>query len=273
MNNQLKILGFTAGDGFVYRLNATSKLLFFILVSISCMVTYDTRYLAFVAIFSTLLFRFSKIPFASVKRVAQFAALFAVLNIIFVFIFDPNYGARLYGSQTMIFGPFSAEELFYLFNLVLKYFCTIPLALLFLLTTNPSQFASSLNKIGLPYRSSYSVSLALRYIPDMQEKFITIRNAQEARGMELSKKGNFFGKIKLNVQLLLPLIFSSLEQIDTISTAMELRRFGKKKKRTWYTYQKLIGQDFAAIALAILCVLTVIALFFVNQGRFFNPFH
>lgn len=70
-----------------------------------------------------------------------------------------------------LFGAFNFRRTFYLFNLVLKYFSTIPLALLFILTTNPSQFASSLNKIGLPYRSSYSVSLALRYIPDMQEKF------------------------------------------------------------------------------------------------------
>lgn len=272
MNNQLKVLGFKAGTGVIYEINATAKLLFFLLISISSMITYDTRYLAFVAIFSLILFRFSKIPFASVKRVAQFAALFALLNLLFVFIFDAGYGVRLYGSQTMLIGPLSSEELFYLFNLVLKYLCTIPLALLFILTTNPSQFASSLNKIGLPYRSSYSVSLALRYIPDMQEKFIAIRNAQEARGMDLSKKVNLFLRIKLNVQLLLPLIFSSLEQIDSISTAMELRRFGKKKKRSWYSYQPLQAKDYFVIFIAILGVLTVIALFFVNQGRFFNPF-
>ncbi|MFC4653353.1 energy-coupling factor transporter transmembrane component T family protein [Lactococcus nasutitermitis] len=270
MNNQL--LGYTPGNSFVYKLNATAKLLFFVLISVSAMTTYDTRFLAFVAVSSLVIFRLSGIPFRSVKRVAQFAALFAVLNIIFVFLFDPNYGARLYGSHTEIFGWLTAEELFYLFNLVLKYFCTIPLALLFILTTNPSQFASSLNRIGIPYRSSYSVSLALRYIPDMQEKFVAIRNAQEARGMELSKKGNLLNKIKMNVQLMLPLIFSSLEQIDSVSTAMELRRFGKRKKRTWYSFVPLKTADFVLIGLALLGVATVIALFFVNQGRFFNPF-
>ena len=40
-----------------------------------------------------------------------------------------------------------------------------------------------------------------------------------------------------------PLIFSSLERIETISTAMELRRFGKNKKRTWYTYQEMTTRD------------------------------
>lgn len=62
--------------------------------------------------------------------------------------FAPEYGVDLYQSRTVIWegiGRFTLtqEELFYEFNLVLKYFCTIPLALIFLLTTNPSEFASS----------------------------------------------------------------------------------------------------------------------------------
>ena len=36
-------------------------------------------------------------------------------------------------------------------------------------------------------------------------------------------------RIKGNLQIVIPLIFSSLERIDTVSTAMELRRFGKIK--------------------------------------------
>ncbi len=39
------------------------------------------------------------------------------------------------------------SRLFYLLNLLLKYFCTVPVALIFLMTTHPGQFASSLNKI------------------------------------------------------------------------------------------------------------------------------
>ena len=41
MNNQLKVLGYQAGSGFIYQLNATAKLLFFLLISISSMVTYE----------------------------------------------------------------------------------------------------------------------------------------------------------------------------------------------------------------------------------------
>ena len=271
MNNELKTLGFKAGTGFFYDLNATSKLLFFLIVSVSCMMTYDTRFLAFVAIFSIICFNRSKISFATVKTAVTFMVIFALLNLVFVFLFDMHYGNRLYGASTPLFGWLTQQEAFYLFNLLLKYFCTIPLALLFILTTNPSQFASSLNQIFVPYKPAYAVSLALRYIPDIQEKFLAIRNAQMARGVDLSKKASLLKRIRINIFLLLPLVFSSLNQIDTVSTAMELRRFGRGKKRTWYNAQAYVVKDLLTIAFAVILLLIVIALFWVNQGRFFNP--
>ncbi|MDV5039988.1 energy-coupling factor transporter transmembrane component T, partial [Enterococcus faecalis] len=158
------------------------------------------------------------------------------------------------------------------FNLVLKYFCTIPLALIFLLTTNPSEFASSLNRIGVSYRISYAVALAIRYIPDIQEDFFNISLAQQARGYEMSKKGRLGQRIKGVAQIVLPLILSSLDRIETVSTAMELRRFGQKKNRTWYAQQPFHLRDFSVMILA-LCLLGIsFWLFHVNGGRFYNPF-
>jgi len=139
------------------------------------------------------------------------------------------------------------------------------------MTTHPSQFASSLNQIGVPYKIAYSVSLTLRYIPDLQEEFFTIKMSQEARGMELSKKASLMQRIKGNLLIITPLIFSSLERIDTIATAMELRRFGKEKKRTWYSYQALKKGDYLTLLLAALFLVASLLLILQNQGRFYNP--
>ena len=76
------------------------------------------------------------------------------------------------------------------------------------MTTHPSQFASSLNQIGVPYKITYSVSLTLRYIPDLQEEFFTIKMSQEARGMELSKKASLMQRIKGNLRIITPLILA-----------------------------------------------------------------
>ncbi len=62
--------------------------------------------------------------------------------------------------------------------------------MIFILTTNPSELASSIHRIGGSYKIAYAFSLALRYIPDIQEDFRTISKAQQARGNELSGKAS-----------------------------------------------------------------------------------
>ncbi|MBY4971108.1 energy-coupling factor transporter transmembrane component T family protein [Streptococcus suis] len=274
--SQQKLIGYHPGTGLIHSLSAVSKLLFFLIVSILAMITYDTRLILFIAVFSLALFKMSGIRYKEISLVLILTIIFAAMNALMVHLFAPRYGVELYGADTPLLsglGVYSltSQQAFYLVNLLLKYFCTVPLAIIFLMTTHPSQFASSLNQIGVSYKVAYAVSLTMRYIPDIQEEFYTIRMSQEARGLELSRKGKLMDRIKGNLSLVIPLIFSSLERIDTISTAMELRRFGKNKKRTWYTQQPLQRIDYAVLLFILALVVVTIYLFFVNQDRFYNP--
>lgn len=274
--SQQKLIGYHPGTGLIHSLSAVSKLLFFLIVSILAMITYDTRLILFIAVFSLALFKMSGIRYKEISLVLILTIIFAAMNALMVHLFAPRYGVELYGADTPLLsglGVYSltSQQAFYLVNLLLKYFCTVPLAIIFLMTTHPSQFASSLNQIGVSYKVAYAVSLTMRYIPNIQEEFYTIRMSQEARGLELSRKGKVMDRIKGNLSLVIPLIFSSLERIDTISTAMELRRFGKNKKRTWYTQQPLQRIDYAVLLFILALVVVTIYLFFVNQGRFYNP--
>lgn len=271
-----KFIGYRHGQGFLYQLSGSSKMIFFILVSIAAMATYDTRFILALGLCSVILFRWAKIKWADISFAMTVVFLIALFNLLMVYLFSPSYGEEIYGAKTLLFagwGRFyiTSQEVFYLFNLILKYFCTVPLAILFLMTTHPSQFAASLNRIGLPYKLAYSVSLTLRYIPDVQEEFNMIKLSQEACGLELSKKANLISRIKGNLQIVIPLILGSLERIDTIATAMELRRFGKFKKWTWYQAQPATAKDWLVLALALLILLISIGLIFLNQGRFYNP--
>lgn len=75
------------------------------------------------------------------------------------------------------------EQLFYQFNITIKYFTVIPAALLFIVTTHPSEFAASLNRVGISYRISYAVALALRYIPEIQRIFGTLHALSKQEGL------------------------------------------------------------------------------------------
>ncbi|USS90228.1 energy-coupling factor transporter transmembrane component T family protein [Fructilactobacillus carniphilus] len=274
--NEANTLGYHPGTTFIYRINAAAKLLFFLIVSVACMTTFDTRFLVLVAILSLLIFKWSHLKWRQVAFVVKFIAFFSILNVILVFVFSPQYGVHLYGAKTVIIsaGYFTVttQELFYLLNVTLKYVCTVPLALVFIMTTNPSLFASSLNRLGISYKISYAVALTLRYIPDVQREFGDIKDAQQARGSELSSKGKLTTRLHGIINIIIPLILSSFENIDRISTAMQLRRFGSKKKRTWYTAQPFRGTDALVLGLAILLLMITILLFQVNHGRFYNPF-
>ncbi|WP_314061441.1 energy-coupling factor transporter transmembrane component T [uncultured Vagococcus sp.] len=275
--NQFQLLGYIPNQTFIHRLSGASKLIVLILLSIATMTTYDTRFLVFMSVFSIVLFKWSKIRWSDISFVVKFIMVFSLLNILAVYLFSPEYGVAIYGTRHVIFegvGRFTLtqEQLFYEFNLFLKYVSSIPIALIFILTTNPSEFAASLNKLGVSYKISYAVALALRYIPDVQVDFFDISMAQQARGVELSKKASLLRRLKGTLSIVFPLVLSSIERIEVISTAMELRRFGKHKKRTWYMAQSYGKGDYLAIVVAVSLLGISFWLIKNNGGRFYNPF-
>ena len=275
MNNTL---GYIKKDTIVHDLSGASKLIAFILLSIIVMTSFDTRFLIFVMVLSLISMKIAKIKWEEISFLIKIVAVFSIINLLAIFIFEPEYGVKLYGTRRVLwegFGRYSltAEQLFYELNVGLKYFSTIPLAIIFILTTDPSEFSSSLNRIGLSYKISYAVALALRYIPDIQASYYDIRSASQARGIEMSSKASLIKRVKASSNIVLPLIFDSLERIETISQAMELRRFGKNKERTWYRAKPFKKADFFVIIGVVLIVGLGIGLFFVNEGRFFNPFY
>ncbi|MCO4635413.1 cobalt ABC transporter, permease component [Streptococcus infantarius subsp. infantarius] len=130
------LIGYRNGQGFIYNLSAVSNLLFFLAFSVVAMVTYDTRLILCIAVFSLSLFKLSGIRYRDVSFVLFFTTVFALLNALMVYLFAPTYGVILYGAETVLWsgiGTYSitSQQLFYLLNLLLKYFCTVPVALIF----------------------------------------------------------------------------------------------------------------------------------------------
>lgn len=261
----------------IHRLTGATKLVCLLLWSFAAMLTYDTRMLILLPVLSFLLFYISKIKLRDVSFMLGFTAVFMVLNNVLIFAFSPQHGVSLYGTRHVLFSMggnyvVTKEQLFYHLNLVLKYLSTIPIVLLFVCTTNPSEFAASLNRIGVKYTVAYSVALALRYIPDIQREYHDISQAQQARGIEMSRKQSLTKRLKSASAILIPLILSSMDRIETISNAMELRGFGKNKKRTWYIGRKFSKLDILAMIFCALLLVISLSLNVMNGSRFWNPF-
>lgn len=261
----------------IHKMTGASKLFCLLLWSLAAMSGFHTPMLAVMTVGAVVLFKISRIKVKDISFMLGATLVFLVLNNLLIYLFTPEHGVSIYGTRTLLLegiGRYTvtAEQLFYHLNVVLKYTCTIPIVLLFVCTTDPSEFAASLNRIGVSYRISYSVALALRYIPDIQREYHDISQAQQARGVEMSKKASLVNRLKSASKILIPLVMSSLERIDTISNAMELRGFGKEKKRSWYSGRSFSKLDVAAMIFCVLLIALSLALTLLNGSRFFNPF-
>lgn len=261
----------------IHRLTGACKLVCLITWSLAAMTSFYTPLLIGMTAASFLLFRIAKLKVKDISFVLGLMIVYIVMNNVLIYLFSPGHGSSLYGTETVLFkiaGPYvvTAEQLFYHLNVILKNACTIPIVLLFVCTTNPSEFAASLSRIGVSYRISYAVALALRYIPDIQREYHDISLAQQARGTEMSKKASLINRLKAASSILIPLILSSMERIETISNAMELRGFGKGKKRSWYSGRKFSRMDVLCMLVCVLLMLLSFLLTWLNGGRYFNPF-
>ena len=148
----------------IHRLTGASKLFCLILWSLAAMSGFHTPLLVALTLASLALFKLSKIRVKDISFLLGATMIFLVLNNLLIYLFSPEHGVEIYGSRTVLLegiGRYTvtAEQLFYHLNVVLKYTCTIPIVLLFVCTTDPSEFAASLNRVGVSYRISYAVAL------------------------------------------------------------------------------------------------------------------
>ncbi|MDR2193611.1 MAG: energy-coupling factor transporter transmembrane protein EcfT [Treponema sp.] len=275
MNNVM--LAYLERQSPIHRLSGATKLIVFLLWSIVVMVGYDTRIMLGLSAVGVILFIISRTRLREVSFIFKMLIVFMLLNVIAIYIFAPEQGVIMYQTRHILIKgtgrwTLTAEELFYECNIILKYSCIVPVAILLIVTTHPSEFAASLNRIGVNYSIAYAVSLTLRYIPDVQRDYQTISHAQQARGLELSKKASPVKRLKGAAAILLPLIFSSLDRIDVISQAMELRGFGKNKKRTWYSARPFTKADVITLVVSGLLFIGIMWFVFRDGNRFWNPF-
>lgn len=265
-------------DTFVHRLSGVTKLICFILLTTAVMVVFDIRLILAIMVFSYILLKIAGIKFAQVKVMFIYVMIFLVANFILTFVFSPQYGVEIYGTKHVLFAiagryVVTEEQLFYQITKFFKYFSVIPLGMIFILTTNPSEFASSLNGIGVPYKICTALSLTLRYFPDVADDYHSIKLAQQARGLDMSKKAKTMDRLKNTSAILAPLLFTTMDRIELISNAMDLRGYGKYKKRTWYARKPLTKQDYLSM---IICALVLCFAFYlrfhINGSFFYNPF-
>lgn len=263
-------------ESYFHRMDGAVKLILFIIWMILTFLFFDFRILLFLFLIGCILVGIAKIPSRRIVLIFTVISTFSILNSTMILFITPTHGSELTGTYTPLlhigYATITLETLFYTMTLSLKYFTLFPFTLIFIYTTHPSQFASSLSKIGLPYKITYAINIALRYIPSIQAEYELIKHAQEARGIPFHKgEATLFQRIKNRVTIFWPLVVNSLDRIDTVSNAMDLRGFGKKEKRTWYYRTEMQFLDYVALLIGFSVLIIAIYLKLTIFHSFWYP--
>jgi energy-coupling factor transport system permease protein len=261
----------------LHALNGITKFILFMSWVTMVLITFDLRIICAMILVGLALLKISKVPFSVYKPLLIGTSVVLLMNALFMFLIAPLQGVEYMGSETVLLtlvGDYkiTVETLFYLLTVTLKYFSMFPIALVFVFTTHPTEFSASLNKLGVPYKIAYAVSLTLRYLPEVMKDFMNIMHAQQARGVDISNNVPVMKRIKNVAKILGPLIFSSLDRADVISNAMTLRGFGRNKRRSWYSLKPMTKNDYLTL-LVIVIVLTLGSIKrYQSEQLFWYPF-
>lgn len=262
MNNF--IINLIPGNTFLHKLSGTTKVRLFFVFIVYLIMTFDIRLILPVFILSIIGLLSLKPKMKSLRYIIGFVVFVNIFNIILYYLADPHLGMLYFGHETIWFQfnehyIVTYEEVWFLLSRLLKMLASFFVSLVFILSITPSELAAGLYACKVPYKVCTIVEMAFRYIPDITRDYQNIKVSMQARGVELDpKKAGLWKRIKQNLMIIIPLVITSFDRIGNISNAMDLRGFGKGKKRSYYAeHEETINDRKVKVVYIILGIFVV----------------
>ncbi|EJF86909.1 hypothetical protein MCY_00559 [Bartonella rattimassiliensis 15908] len=188
-------------DTIIHRLSPRVKLLFLTLCGTFIIMVSSIALLGLFLLFVILFYRVAKVSFKTVIK--QFQSMWLLL--VLLFMFQIIFGSWLTGVEVIL-------HLVILFSL----------SSLISFTTKVSDMVNAIEAWLQPFRCfginpskvSMVISMAIRFIPLLSEKFNEVHEAQKARGLNT----NF-------VALTIPLIIRTIRMASDVAEALEARSY------------------------------------------------
>jgi energy-coupling factor transport system permease protein len=244
----MRKLAFVSGNSLLHRLYALTKLVWLVLGTILLLFLTNSWIVLFLAgaCLVGLLLIYSRI-----WRIRGFRLVVLTGTVLFVLYLLFNKTGDLLQITTgglMTGLRFSG-----------RFMGVVFLSYLFILTTEPSDLAYALMKIGLPYRYGFMLVTALRLAPILEDEGQTIYKAQLTRGVRYDQGGPK-KLVLLTTQFLTPLLIGALQRADSLVFSMEGRGFDQYPQRTFRNRTKPSRLDLISNILLVIisCVCIII---------------
>jgi energy-coupling factor transport system permease protein len=96
---------------------------------------------------------------------------------------------------------------------------------LWLFTTDQATMVRGFLALRMPYEWGLTLALALRYLPLFARLFVQVREAQQARGLDLQQR-RFWQRLRSYRPVLVAMVISALRQSEHLGWALEARGLG-----------------------------------------------
>lgn len=266
----------------LHRLDARVKFLGMIIFMVSIFLSYGSPYMnltvyAAIMVVLVVLSLIGKCSFLNIFR--SLAGLWVM--ILFILILNLFFNNNTVGDIAFTMGtlPVYWNTVINLLYILARLILVIAISNVFTSTTTPMQMTMAiewtfypLTLIKIPVaKFAMALSLALRFIPTLQEEASRILKAQASRGVDFNQ-GKFKDKIKALVSLIIPLFMTAFTTSGQLADAMEARGYDPDSKRTKYKTNRWGWSDtFWALLLA--GYLTLMILGAVYQWDVYEAFN
>jgi energy-coupling factor transport system permease protein len=244
------------GDSWLHRLDPRAKLWAVLLAGIVGLMFKQVAVLLMLLVLAHLALLSARVPFERLRWLWSRLVFLLAMILILQPLFAPGPGPDLIhlGPLRLTVAGILGGVSFALRAAALAF-----VAAVLLLTTDPNQLVQGLVKLGLPYPWGLTVSLAIRYLPTTYGLFVTIGEAQQARGW-LVDEGGLMQRVRSYLPILVATIIGALRLSDNLGLALAARGLGYPVRRTTLYDVHFTPADWLTVVLVTVLFAGLVAL-------------
>jgi energy-coupling factor transport system permease protein len=209
-------------NSWLHQIDPRAKLLFVVVATFYVFAWPTPLVAATIAVLCTAILLGARIPAGQIGRIWRMMAPLMIL----VFILTAVFGAGS-GPAWLNLGPLvvTASSVRMGAMLALRLLALAMVVFLLLFTTDQATLVKAFLALHLPYEWGLTLALALRYLPIFAGMFVQVREAQQARGLDLEQR-RFFQRLRAYQPVLVAMVISALRQSEHLGWALEVRALG-----------------------------------------------
>lgn len=179
------------------------------------------------------------IPVAVLGRLWRQMAVLLVLILVLQPFFSPS------GQTLIALGPLQLTSggMLKALELAIRAAAIAFVTCTLLFTTPQPTLVRAFVKLGLPYTWGLTISLALRFLPAIEDLFHTVRDAQAARGWVA--QGGLLKRFRDYIPILVAVLISTLRMSDQLTLALAARGLESTQSRTSWRELQMSARDWA----------------------------